>query len=172
MKKRRIAMYSKEDIAYWMDVFERANRAPVSEKEWCKLNHIPYRQYTGKKYRMKKAGYMDQEECLVNFSEITETFYAYKDGNSGQYLYLYPDPVSSSCKTNLMRIIIYVMKRKPKSTEKYLFQRSDRRAVYVIRITEYGVTLTKVYRKRGVIHWPQKGKGFGQKGMEMLLEMI
>ena len=29
---------------------------------------------------------MDQEECLVNFSEITETFYAYKDGNSGQYL--------------------------------------------------------------------------------------
>ena len=102
---------------------------------------------------------MDQEECLVNFSEITETFYAYKDGNSGQYLY--PDPVSSSCK-----------KRKPKSTEKYLFQRSDRRAVYVIRITEYGVTLTKVYRKRGVISWPQKGKGFGQKGMEMLLEMI
>ena len=66
MKKRRIAMYSKEDIAYWMDVFERANRAPVSEKEWC----------------------------------------------------------------------------------------------------------TKVYRKRGVIPWPQKGKGFGQKGMEMLLEMI
>lgn len=58
MKKRRIAMYSKEDIAYWMDVFERANRAPVSEKEWCRLNHIPYRQYTGKKYRMKKAGYM------------------------------------------------------------------------------------------------------------------
>ena len=115
---------------------------------------------------------MDQEECLVNFSEITETFYAYKDGNSGQYLYLYPDPVSSSCKTNLMKIIIYVMKRKPKSTEKYLFQRSDRRAVYVIRITEYGVTLTKVYRKRGVIPWPQKGKGFGQKGMEMLLEMI
>lgn len=50
--------------------------------------------------------------------------------------------------------------------------RSDRRAVYVIRITEYGVTLTKVYRKRGVIPWPQKGKGFGQKGMEMLLEMI
>lgn len=113
---------------------------------------------------------MDQEECLVNFSEITETFYAYKDGNSGQYLY--PDPVSSSCKTNLMKIIVYVMKRKPKSTEKYLFQRSDRRAVYVIWITEYGVTLTKVYRKRGVISWPQKGKGFGQKGMEMLLEMI
>ena len=50
-------MYSKEDIAYWMDVFERANRVPVSEKEWCRLNHIPYRQYTGKKYRMKKAGY-------------------------------------------------------------------------------------------------------------------
>ena len=44
--------------------------------------------------------------------------------------------------------------------------------MYVIRITEYGVTLTKVYRKRGVISWPQKGKGFGQKGMEMLLEMI
>ena len=39
MKKRRIAMYGKEDIAYWMDVFERANRAPVSEKEWCRQSY-------------------------------------------------------------------------------------------------------------------------------------
>ena len=111
---------------------------------------------------------MDQEECLVNFSEITETFYAYKDGNSGQYLY--PDPVISSCKTNLMKIIVYVMKRKPKSTEKYLFQRSDRRAVYVIRITEYGVTLTKVYRKRGVISWPQRGKVLGRREWKCCLK--
>lgn len=165
-------MYRHLTVQDWQKIFEEADKSPVSNIEWCRLNNMHYRSFTAHKYRMRKKGLLYAESKAVEFTDVTDAFFEYMDEESQKRLYFYPKKLSRINTTTLMVIVTRVMKKKVCSGEQYLFLKEDMKTMYVLKWNGYGYSITKCRKQRGKIPWPQKNKAFSQTRMQQLLEMI